>query len=67
MVALGPEGQLPDFTGPLASFWPRKMSDTPASLLILCWGDWRAPASFKEGDNGVGTLPLPPFLFTVVI
>lgn len=67
MVVLGSEGQLLDLTEPLASLGPRRMSDTPASLLILWLGDWRAPASFKEGDNGLGTLPLPPFLFTVVI
>lgn len=49
MVALGPAGQLPDLTGPLASFWPRKMSDTPAFLLILCWGTGGPQLASKRG------------------
>lgn len=67
VVVLGSEGQLLDLTGPLASLGPRRMSNTPCISSHPVLGDWRAPPSFKEGDNGLGTLPLPPFLFTVVI
>lgn len=49
MVALGPEGQLLDLTGRLASFGPRRMSDTPASLLILCWGTEGPQLASKRG------------------
>lgn len=54
MLALGPAGQLPDLTGPLASFWPRKMSDTPAFLLILCWGTGGPQLASKRGITVCG-------------
>lgn len=66
MVVLGPAGQLPDLTGPLASFWPGKMSDTLAFLLTLCWGSGGPQLASKRGIT-VWRLLLPPFLFTLVI